>query len=362
MLKAEIALRDLSCQPEWREGALAIGDSRIEPYAHAALETLFAHTEGQWIFVVRERHANVSSHGHVGSGPLNAQQFAELHRACLMWPLDYVMIEVAKAGHRIKIRSGMFGVAPVYCRARTDTLSASWDLADFLVGPLSIDLDIASRCLALGSIYSAQHICSGITMLTERAVLFAEPGKASYHYPAAVESGAQPVKSLDAAEAEEAFGKLLHDIVSKRPASGRRIATELSGGMDSATVACALTKAYGTVSSRGILLGGEERGIQVARRAKLVERLRLIDETVDIDSRPPTLDLRTGGARCIRTRNCISKHSTASGGGQAHRAAICSSPVSAATSSFPPIRTKQHATATPRANWSNKPDTMQTDC
>jgi len=297
MLKVEIALHDLSCQPEWREGALAIGRSWIKPYAHAALETLFAHTEGQWFFVVRERHANAPSREHVISAPLDAQQFAELHHACLMWPLDYVMIEVAKAGHRIKIRSGMLGVAPVYCRARTDTLSASWDLADFLTGPLSIDLDIASRCLALGAVYSAQHICSGITMLTERAVLFAEPGKASYRYPAAVEAGGRPMESLDDAEADEAFGKILHDIVSKRPASGQRIATELSGGMDSATVACALTKAHGTVSSRGILLGGEERKIQVARRTKLVERLRLMDETVDIDSHLPALDLQPGGAK-----------------------------------------------------------------
>ena len=297
MLKAEIALHDLSHQPEWREGALTIGGSRIEPYAHSALETLFAHTEGQWIFVVRERHTSMSLHANVIDGPLDAQHFAELHRACLMWPLDYVMIEVAKAGHRIKIRAGMYGAAPLYCRAKTSALTLSWDLADFLAGPVSIDLDIASRFLALGSIYSAQHICSGITMLTERAMLFAEPGKAHYHYPAAIDTSAQSPEPLDDAEADEAFGKILHGIVSSRPTSSGRIATELSGGMDSATVACALTKAYGVVASKGILLDGDERKSQVARRTKIVERLRLIDETVDIDAHLPTLDLQPGETR-----------------------------------------------------------------
>lgn len=294
MLKAEIALHDLSCQPEWRGGTLAIGGSRIEPYAHAALETLFAHTEDQWILVVRERHANVALREDAAAGLLDEQRFAELHRACVMWPLDYVMIEVAKSGHRIKIRSGMYGAAPVYCRATTSALSVSWDLADFLAAPLSIDLDIASRCLALGSIYSAQHICSGVTMLTERAVLFAEPGRARYHYPAAVEANTQSLALLTDDEADEAFEKILHDIVSSRPATAGRIATELSGGMDSATVACALTKAHGTVASKGILLSGDERQHQVARRSKIVERLHLIDETVDIDRHLPTLDLQPG--------------------------------------------------------------------
>ncbi len=294
MLKAEIALRDLSCAPEWRDGMLAIGAGWIKPHAHAALETLFAHTQGQWMLVVRERHAGMPSREEDVHATLDAKAFDELHRACLMWPLDYVMIEVAQAGHRIKLRSGMYGAAPVYCRSTTDALSVSWDLADFLAGPAFIDFDIASVFLALGSPYSAQTILSGVTMLTERAVIFAEPGRARYHYPAAVEVGARSTASTFDGEADDAFEKLLHGIVSARPAEGKRIAVELSGGMDSATVACALTRAFGRVASKGILLSGEERQPQIARREKIGQRLGLIDGTVDIDAYPPTLDLQPG--------------------------------------------------------------------
>lgn len=294
MLKAEIALHDLSCHPSWNNGVLAIGDSWVKPHRHAALETLFVCTEGQWLLVVRERHATASTSEMDITGPVSAERFDELYRACLVWPLDYVMVEVAKAGHRMRVRSGAYGVAPVYCRATTNALAVSWDLADFLAHPLSMNIDIASHFLALGSIYSAQHICSGITMLTERASVFVEPGRARYQYPAAVDTALASPAQLDADEAEEAFGKLLHGIVMARPAVANEIAVELSGGMDSATVASALTKAYGAVASRGILLSGDERTIQVERREKIAQRLGLRDQTVDIDAHLPTLDLQPG--------------------------------------------------------------------
>lgn len=297
MLKAEIALHDLSCHPDWNDGVLTIGGSWIRPHKHSALETLFVCTDGQWFLVVRERHVTASTPEVDISGQVSAERFDELYRACLVWPLDYVMVEVAQAGHRMRVRSGAYGVAPVYCRATNDALSISWDLADFLVHPLSMDVDIASHFLAAGSIYSAQHICSGITMLTERASIFVEPGKARYQYPVAVDASIAPSSTLDEEEAEDAFGRLLHGIVTARPAIADEIATELSGGMDSATVACALTKAHGAVASRGILLSGNERSIQVARREKITQRLGLHDETVDIDAYLPTLDLQPGGRK-----------------------------------------------------------------
>ena len=122
----------------------------------------------------------------------------------------------------------------------------------------------------------------------------AEPGKARYQYPAAVEPAAPSPDPLSEAEAVEAFGTLLHGIVSARPTAGDQVAVELSGGMDSATVASALANAYGVVASRGILLGGDERDAQVKRREKIVQRLGLLDETVDIDAYLPSLDLQPG--------------------------------------------------------------------
>lgn len=291
MLKADIAWSDLSHDPEWRQGAIVLGEGRVIPYRHAALETLLVRTEGRWFAVVRERRVDVGSYDAATVETVTAERFEELYRSCLLWPLDYVMVEVAQRGRRVKLRAGLLGSAPVYCRATDERVAISWDFADFLTEKLPIDFEAASGILALEQVYSARQICVGVHLLTERATFYLEPGRAQYRYPAAFEVPA----SLPAQEDVVAtFGQLLQRVIAMRPMTADRIAVELSGGMDSATVACVLAALYGPVKSQGVLVGGNSRLPQVERRRQIVARLGLLDETVDIDALPPSLDLRLG--------------------------------------------------------------------
>ena len=86
MLKATIALADLAFDPRWDGQAVAFGASRIEPFAHPALETLLVRTDGQWFATVRERRTE-------GGAParqldVDAAEFEQRYRECLLWPLD----------------------------------------------------------------------------------------------------------------------------------------------------------------------------------------------------------------------------------------------------------------------------------
>lgn len=292
MLKAEIALSDLSYVATWSDAHIQFGESRIEPYEHALLETLLVTTDGQWFVVVRERLAQKNSLPPGTTQRVDQERFRQMHRDCLMWPLDYVMIEVAQSGCRMKLRAGAFGCAPVYCRALSDCVSISWDFADFLAYPLMPNLELASRYLGLSSVYSPQHLCVGITMLTERATLYMEPGQARYQYPTPVENVRPSLREEDGTLEE--FEGLLCETISARPLSAEKIAIELSGGMDSATVATVVSGLYGTVASKGILIDGSQRQTQLERRRKMAHRLQLVDEPVEIDAYPPSLDLRPG--------------------------------------------------------------------
>lgn len=222
---------------------------------------------------------------------VDAVRFEQLYRHCLLWPLDYVMLEVAKAGRRIKLRAGVLGSAPVYCLATGKRAIVSWDFADFLVHRPPIDIEVASHRLALNTAYSARQICVGVTLLTERATLCLEPDNAHYQYPPAVEMPT-PTHLPMGVDATTAFGELLRHIIAMRPITPNQIAAELSGGMDSAAVACALATEYGPIASQGILLHGDCRHMQIERRNKIVNQLGLHDETVDIAAFPPSLDLR----------------------------------------------------------------------
>ncbi|WP_017463130.1 asparagine synthase-related protein [Dyella ginsengisoli] len=293
MLKADIAWGDLSQNPEWKHGVIALGRSQIAPFQHAALETLVVQTQERWFAVVRERVAGAAVSENASFQNVDSERFDELYRACLLWPLDYVMVEVAKQGRRVKLRAGMLGAAPVYCRATDEQVRVSWDFADFLSDRLPIDFEAASCSLGLEQVYSSRQICIGVYLLTERATLYLEPGRAHYRYPSPFEVPAAP--AMECADAVSMFDQLLRRVIAKRPAAPGRIAVELSGGMDSAAVACALADLHGPVASRGILVGGECRVPQVERRRQIADRLRLSDETVDIDAIPPSLDLSPDG-------------------------------------------------------------------
>ncbi|UPG93001.1 asparagine synthase C-terminal domain-containing protein [Luteibacter aegosomatissinici] len=292
MIKAEVALADLSFEPVWREGSLWLGTSRMTPYAHPMLETVLVRAPGRWFMVVRERQADSGGHANVHGPIVDARDEATyhaIHQACLLWPLDYVMVEVAQAGRRVRVRAGMLGTAPVYCAVGDDRVTLSWDSADFARYPALLDTEVASHQLALRTTYAARQLYAGVVLLTERASLHVEPGRARYRYPEAMEEGGPPAE--DGEDRLPGFSEALQRAVSLRPWPDGAASLELSGGMDSATVAVALAQRHRDIDSKGILLDGEVRAPQAHRRQRIAERLGLADHTVDITAFPPGLDL-----------------------------------------------------------------------
>jgi asparagine synthase (glutamine-hydrolysing) len=292
VIKADIALGDLSFAPVWNEGRLTLGPSHLVPHAHPMLETLLVRMPGRWFFIARERMADAGDDSPVHVSVVDARDDATyhaLHQASLLWPLDYVLVEAAETGHRLRIRAGLLGTAPVYCRVTDDRVTVSWDSADFAHGPAIIDHEVAVHQLALRTTYAARQLYTGVVLLTERASLFVEPGSARYRYPEAIEE-AVPAEE-DGEDMLPRFSAALERAVSRRPWLEENASLELSGGMDSATVAVALAGLHQGIDSKGILLDGEVRAPQVRRRQQIAQRLGLSDHTVDIAAFPPSLDL-----------------------------------------------------------------------
>ena len=296
MIKADVALADLSFEPEWHDDRLTIGSSRVVPYAHPMVETLWVRAPGRWFIVVRERLVDSprGTDGHVAV--IDAQDEAtydSIHQECLLWPLDYVLIEAAQAGRRLRIRAGMLGSAPVYCRVVDEQVKLSWDSADFADRPAMIDMEVASHQLALRSTYAARQLYTGVVLLTERASLHVEPGRARYRYPEPMDEGGPATD--DGADMLPRFSEALQRAVSLRPWLEGSVSLELSGGMDSATVAVALASLHNDIDSKGILLDGEVRAPQMRRRQLMAERLGLADHAIDITAFPPSLELSAPG-------------------------------------------------------------------
>jgi asparagine synthase (glutamine-hydrolysing) len=292
VIKADIALADLSFEPTWHDDHLTVGPSRVVPFAHPMVETLLVRAPGRWFIVVRERLADSLGGRDTPVAVVDAHDDAtyhSLHQEGLLWPLDYVLIEAAQAGHRLRIRAGVLGSAPVYCRVVDEQVKVSWDSADFSDRPAMIDMEVASHQLALRSTYAARQLYTGVVLLTERASLHVEPGRARYRYPEPMEESVPAVD--DGEDMLPRFSEALQRAVSLRPWLEGSVSLELSGGMDSATVAVALASLHNDLDSKGILLDGEVRVPQLRRRQLMAERLGLSDYAIDITAFPPSLDL-----------------------------------------------------------------------
>lgn len=290
MIKASISFSDLAAAPLLHDGQVHVGNSRITPYPHRSLEIFVICTKGRWFMTVRERMADGQPGQSGQMVSVSEERFEQLHREALLWPLDYLMVEVAQAGFRLKLHAGMLGTAPVYFRATDTGMTVSYDLADLLTRPCVLDAWIVSRRLGMHADYSARQICTGVLLLTERAVVFARPGSVRYQYPMAVEPAlAESESQLE--DSVASFEAWLDHVMQARPLEVGSAAIELSGGMDSATVACALGERSKRLTSLGILLDDNE-GQQTRRREAIVRNLGLSDHTIAMSEFPPSLDLR----------------------------------------------------------------------
>ncbi|WP_081071944.1 asparagine synthase-related protein [Burkholderia cepacia] len=106
--------------------------------------------------------------------------------------------------------------------------------------------------------------------------------KVSFVYPPAA-NAVSPSPVCDGIDLVASFCDLIEHAVSARGLSSSACALELSGGMDSAAVAC--TTAYSglqSVRSWGIRLADHHRDAQSRRRAAIVAKLGLVDKCVDV--------------------------------------------------------------------------------
>jgi asparagine synthase (glutamine-hydrolysing) len=258
MLKLAISLDD-AAGPWTRTGdAWRSGRSAIEPVTHAALETITDAVGGGFRVTVRERCPSRDGEQHTGS-----------------WPGDFVTAEL---GHRsVRLHAGERGVAPLYLADDGGVLRGSWDLAD-LRGTVSAghpDARETARLLTMRFRYGHDTIFTGARRLTERSAARFTGTGLHMAYPQAAEHG-RARQLAPGAGVIAAYERLLRAAVISRAYDPRTACAELSGGLDSANVAATLGALHpGQVAASAMILPGETGIQQAARRAGLIDILRL---------------------------------------------------------------------------------------
>ncbi|MWA04317.1 hypothetical protein F8568_028850 [Actinomadura sp. LD22] len=235
---------------------------------------------------------------------MDAELFEDLRRAAGAWPLGFVVIDLdagtAAGLSQARISCGSISAAPLQLTVHAGTLHGSWDLLDLSAfwSTDRINLDEATRFLSMRVLYSTQTIFREVYTLTERATACFDgkgldivyPSAARHALPRELRSGADPVAVLEG---------LLTEVTGQWRAAPGRTAIELSGGMDSAVVAVALSDLHRasphSVHTAVLNLPGEAGVQQMSRRDELIERLGLgPDHVVPVAEHAP---FKPGGVR-----------------------------------------------------------------
>lgn len=185
---------------------------------------------------------------------------------------------------RVRLTAGRLGVAPLYLAGNREILYGSWDVADLakFASPTRIVNRVAVRLLTRRHRYSSDTLFEGITRLTERArAEFTSDGMRLSYPPDAphVLAARRLAPHADPVEAFQDHLSAITDPVIET--DGRQVALELSGGLDSANVACSAARhRREPLLSLGVLVDGRAGREQRGRRHLLTSALNLRDITV----------------------------------------------------------------------------------
>ncbi|QOZ23751.1 asparagine synthase-related protein [Bradyrhizobium sp. CCBAU 51753] len=301
MLKATLRIGDLeNFDPAVKGCSIAIGESYIRPFQHKSLESALVKNSEQWFFVIRERQRVGDEFGthSIATANAAADQLRQHYQQCMHWPLDFVVIEAARRGPRLRVRAGHIGSLPIYFHVeeRTRTVTLSWDFVDFLSSSRAIDAEILAHHLSMRTFYSARQPCMGINLLTAGATLYVERAETSFEY-GSLNPFTDELSGREQSNGLLEFANTLQEVVLSRPTGICASAAELSGGMDSASVAIAVGKSVETLTCGGILLGDGNSPRQSDRRARVLSALNCRDHALEMHAHMPAIDLNLDAER-----------------------------------------------------------------
>lgn len=273
MLRFGIYNGDVPGRWSWQNGSWSCGLSRITPVQSPALRTDTFLADSGATIAVRE----IRSGGDFLEMTLGA---------------DGVMC----------LAAGPVGVAPLYVATDGPRLIGSWDPAELapFASVDSLSPVVIARLLTRRHRYSTDTLFTQITRLTAGATLTwnATSSGVVVAYPAPAAHVVQPRNLRPGADPVSYFGALMdgavRDVCERNHAG---VAVELSGGLDSASVATSVAQMSSRpVLSGGLLLPGATGPAQAARRQTIIEHLGLQDIPVDVAAHLP---LAPGGSRTI---------------------------------------------------------------
>ncbi|VVP65059.1 hypothetical protein PS918_00025 [Pseudomonas fluorescens] len=272
---------------QWTDGShLSILDN---PYISS---TLF-HNIDRWICIIRLNPSSIKDHPPLNT--LNHSILSEIYKEFALLDSEGILLELVfgNNGNALRIIASNEGSIPIYFCQNSNTIYFNWDFKEITTKRRSLILDYEYLIKStFEPTYSNRTAFQGISMLTAGSTCTFSRESCEYKYPAPELSLSREMEQIDTDEATDLFCSLLRNKTDFQLGQTNKIALELSGGLDSSTVAvtCALSCLSPKLNTYGILVSDPSLvKSQLKRRCTIINHIDASDYTVKIEDHLPIL-------------------------------------------------------------------------
>ena len=286
MLKGCIKLDDLNNPVSSKGRDLFFGDSYIKPFTHSLLEHAIIERPDGFDFLTYEKSLLVCD---IAFEQWKTQgSFSDLQLALESAGVDYLFLRTSASLRLVQLTAGQIGAAPIYITLVDGVLWLDWSISEVIKhSTRTLDPVHASSFLTGKNDYGTHtlfrdvyRVAAGTRFdVSDRVVNISHAEPAPGLTVSPLEEGADPRALLF---------RGMRAVFQTRPFDAVTTAAEISGGMDSAIAALALSDAYGPgLRSSGAIFAGEMGAAQQSRRQLIIAKGGYVDLPIDATKHAP---------------------------------------------------------------------------
>lgn len=254
--------------------------------------TLFYSRE-RWVCIVKYISLSENTSTPLQVIPFPSARITDIYEKFGRLNTEGALIELVhgNGGSALRVISTREGSIPLYFSCDSTIMNMSWDFKEIALKKKSLILDFEYLVKStFEPTYTNRTAFQGVTMITAGSSVTLSDTGCKYNYAIAA-SEARQYHDINSNEAKEQLNYLLTKKISNQLSGTPKLAIELSGGLDSSTVAIAARQCFckAEISTYGIIVSDPLlANSQIRRRNNVSNFINSHDYRIDITEYLPS--------------------------------------------------------------------------
>jgi asparagine synthase (glutamine-hydrolysing) len=257
------------------------------------VSSTFFYSRERWACIIKYISPSEITNTPLQLIPFSSTRITDIYKKFGCLDAEGVLVELVNGdgGSALRVISTREGSIPLYFSCDSAVINMSWDFREIALLKKSLILDFEYLVKSsFEPIYTNRTAFQGVCMITAGSSITLSDTDCKYNYPIATSETVQH-RNTNTFDAKEELNYLLTNKISNQLCESPKLAIELSGGLDSSTVAIAARQSFckTEISTYGIIVSDPLLAdSQVNRRNCVSEFIRSQDYSIKITEYLPS--------------------------------------------------------------------------